>query len=68
MRRSSSTARLITSVIALVLTPIALILLSTAGVTMNRTFFEFGASGDLSRLIGPSCCRLSVSRCSSSSC
>lgn len=53
MRRSSSTARLITSVIALVLTPIALILLSTAGVTMNRTFFEFGASGDLSRLIGP---------------
>jgi len=53
MRRSSMPARLLTTAIALVITPIALVLLSMGGVTMNRTFFEFGFDGDIGRLVGP---------------
>ena len=53
MRRSSLIARLITSVIALVLTPIALILLSLGGQTLNLTLFAYGFDGDVTQLIGP---------------
>lgn len=53
MHRSTLTARLITSVIALVLTPIALILLSVGGQTMVLTFFAYGGVGDVTSLIGP---------------
>lgn len=53
MRRSSVPARLLTIVIALVITPIALVLLSMGGMTMNRSFFEFGFDGDIGRLVGP---------------
>lgn len=53
MHRSTLTARLITSVIALVLTPIALILLSVGGQTMILTFFAYASDGDLASLIGP---------------
>lgn len=52
MRRSSLTARLITIVIALVLTPTALILLSVGGLTMSLTFFAYGFDGDFTPLIG----------------
>ena len=52
MRRSSSTARLLTIVIALVLTPIALILLSYGGQTINLTLFAYGFDGYLAPLIG----------------
>ncbi|MEV7799130.1 hypothetical protein AB0O14_08585 [Microbacterium foliorum] len=53
MRRSTMTARLITSAIALVLTPIALILLSLGGQTMNLTLFAYGFDGEFGPLIGP---------------
>lgn len=53
MHRSTLTARLITSVIALVLTPIALILLSVGGQTMILTFFAYASDGDLASLTGP---------------
>jgi hypothetical protein len=53
MHRSTLTARLITSVTALVLTPIALTLLSVGGQTMVLTFFAYGGIGDLTSLIGP---------------
>jgi len=52
MRRSSLTARLITILIALILTPIALILLSIGGQTVNLTLFSYGFDGDLTPLIG----------------
>ncbi|WP_447911919.1 DUF3824 domain-containing protein [Microbacterium phyllosphaerae] len=52
MRRSSLTARLITILIALILTPIALILLSIGGQTMNLTFFSYGFDGYLVPLVG----------------
>ncbi|GAA1234905.1 hypothetical protein GCM10009588_10500 [Microbacterium phyllosphaerae] len=47
------TARLITIVIALVLTPIALILLSLGGQTVTLTFFAYGFDGDFAPLVGP---------------
>lgn len=53
MHRSTLTARLITSVIALVLTPIALTLLSVGGQTMILTFFAYASDGDLASLTGP---------------
>lgn len=53
MRRSSLTARLITIVIALVLTPIALILLSIGGQTVTLTFFAYGFEGEFAPLVGP---------------
>lgn len=53
MHRSTLTTRLITSVIALVLTPIALILLSVGGQTMILTFFAYASDGDLASLTGP---------------
>ncbi|MEX0160071.1 MULTISPECIES: hypothetical protein [unclassified Microbacterium] len=53
MHRSTLTARLITSVISLVLTPIALILLSVGGQTMILTFFAYAGDGDLASLTGP---------------
>lgn len=53
MRTSSSTARLLTIVVALVLTPIALILLSVGGQTMNLTLLAYGFDGDVTPLIGP---------------
>lgn len=52
MRRSSLTARLITIVIALLLTPIALILLSVGGQTVNLTLFAYGFDGYLAPLVG----------------
>ena len=53
MRRSSLTARLITILIALILTPIALILLSVGGQTVNLTLFAYGFDGYLTPLVGP---------------
>lgn len=53
MRRSSLTARLITIVIALALTPVALILLSLGGQTVTLTFFAYGFDGDFAPLVGP---------------
>ncbi|MFJ4223956.1 hypothetical protein [Microbacterium sp. NPDC089695] len=53
MRRSSTLARLITILLALVFTPVALVLLSLGGQTVAQGFFEFGYRQDLSPLIGP---------------
>jgi len=53
MHRSSMLARLVSIVIALVLTPTALILLSIGGTSVSRAFFSFGFERDLAPLIGP---------------
>ncbi|WP_431074436.1 hypothetical protein [Microbacterium phyllosphaerae] len=47
------TARLITILITLVLTPIALILLSVGGQAVNLTLFSYGFDGYLAPLVGP---------------
>lgn len=53
MRLSSLTARLVTSVLALVLTPIALILLSLGGQRVHITVFSYGFNGEFGPLTGP---------------
>ncbi|MFJ4173011.1 hypothetical protein [Microbacterium sp. NPDC089696] len=53
MRRSTLPARIITTVLALVLTPIALVLLSVGGQSVSQVFFEYGYRQDLSAVIGP---------------
>ncbi|WP_435749070.1 hypothetical protein [Microbacterium sp. PMB16] len=46
MRRSSTLARLITVIIAVVITPVAVGLLASGGTKWLMTYFEYGSSGD----------------------